>query len=150
MNSDRQTERKITPYRSKALKAMASARLPSSEFCQKLNYTLPNLINRAFMGIATKHPRCYCSSTQRQQRAATRELPRAGGEGWVIPFPSEVQDTQSIDPRAEPARALSRVLNRRRFTLRGGSAWREAVAESGSGGTLAPGEESCPQPLVAF
>lgn len=82
MNSDRQTERKITQYRSKALKGMASTQLPSSEFRQKLSYNLPNLINRAFVEIATKNPHCSCSSSQWQERAVTRESPGSGGEGY--------------------------------------------------------------------
>lgn len=151
MNSNRQTERKITHHRSKALKGMASARLPSSEFCQKLDYTLPNLINRAFKEIVTKHPHCYCSSPQWQQRAVTWELPGAGEEGYSFCRGVPGHPVSSAGSCAGPGAVQG--AERRRFTLRrcrGGSARREAAAAPGSAGALAPEEPGCPQTLVAF
>lgn len=130
---------------------MASRRLPSSEFHQKLSYNLPNLINRALVEIVTKHPHGSFSSTQRQQRAVSRGFQELAER--VIPFVPEAQGPQSAGLGAVPARVLSGVLKRRRFTLRGcrgGSARREAVAALGLGGTLALGEGGCLQPLVAL
>lgn len=90
-----------------------------------------NSINRAFLEIASKHSRCYCSSSQWRLSAVTRELPGSGGEGCYF-----CRDAQGTQPPRERGRRCPGCWT----GLRAPPAAAGEALPGGMGGTL-PGEK---------